>query len=107
MGKFRSGVATVMAMWSCAAYAQAQDAPPAPQGNQEVSQRQVEELSRAAVLLDQEQGSVARPELPHSRGPGGGFSRGAEVTPGVIALTPTQNLLILGVILTFDSHFQP
>jgi len=53
MGKFRSGVATVMAMWSCAAYEQAQDAPPAPQRNQGVSQRQVEELSRAAALLDQ------------------------------------------------------
>jgi hypothetical protein len=45
--------------------------------------------------------------IDDSRGPGGGFFRGAEVMPGVIALTPTQNLLILGVILTFDSHFQP
>ena len=34
MGKFSSGVATVMVMWSRAAYAQAQDAPPALQGNQ-------------------------------------------------------------------------
>ena len=45
--------------------------------------------------------------IDDSRGPGGGFFRGAELTPGVVALTPTQNLLILGVILTFDSHFQP
>jgi len=37
-----------------------------------------------------------------SRGPGGGFFRGAEVAPGVVALTPTQHLLILGLILTFD-----
>jgi hypothetical protein len=49
--------------------------------------------------------SVVR--IDDSRGPGGGFFRGAEVPPGGIALTPTQNLLILGVILTFDSHFQP
>jgi len=58
-----------MAMWSCAAHAQAQDAPPAPQGNQEVSQRQVEELIRAAPLSDQEQGSAARPELPPDQQP--------------------------------------
>ena len=37
-----------------------------------------------------------------SRGPDGGFFRGAELAPGVIALTPTQHLLILGVIFTFD-----
>jgi Putative beta-barrel porin-2, OmpL-like. bbp2 len=43
--------------------------------------------------------------IDDSRGPGGGFFRGAEVAPGVIRLTPTQNLLILAVILTFDSHF--
>jgi hypothetical protein len=42
--------------------------------------------------------------IDDSRGPGGGFSRGAEVAPGVVRLTPTQNLLILGVILTFDSR---
>src|SRR6266851_2362550 len=42
-----------------------------------------------------------------SRGLGGGFFRDGEVAPGVVGLTPTQNLLILGVILTFDSHFQP
>jgi len=45
--------------------------------------------------------------IDDSRGPGGGFFRGGEVTPGVVGLTPTQSLLILGVILTFDSHFQP
>jgi hypothetical protein len=37
-----------------------------------------------------------------SRGPDGGFFRGAEVTPGVIGLTPTQHLLIFGLIFTFD-----
>jgi hypothetical protein len=37
-----------------------------------------------------------------SRGPDGGFFRGAEFAPGVIGLTPTQHLLILGVIFTFD-----
>lgn len=37
-----------------------------------------------------------------SRGPDGGFFRGAEVAPGVIGLTPTQHLLILGLIFTFD-----
>lgn len=37
-----------------------------------------------------------------SRGPDGGFFRGAEVQPGVVALTPTQNLLIFGLIFTFD-----
>ena len=45
--------------------------------------------------------------IDDSRGPGGGFFRGSEVAPGIVSLTPTQNLLILGVILTFDSHFQP
>lgn len=37
-----------------------------------------------------------------SRGPDGGFFRGAYIRPGVVALTPTQNLLIAGLILTFD-----
>jgi Putative beta-barrel porin-2, OmpL-like. bbp2 len=41
-----------------------------------------------------------------SRGSAGGFFRGGEIAPGVAGLTPTQNLLILGVILTFDSHFR-
>lgn len=37
-----------------------------------------------------------------SRGPDGGFFRGAELRPDVVGLTPTQNLLILGLIFTFD-----
>jgi hypothetical protein len=37
-----------------------------------------------------------------SRGPDGGFFRGAELAPDVIGLTPTQHLLILGVIFTLD-----
>jgi hypothetical protein len=37
-----------------------------------------------------------------SRGPDGGFFRGAEVLPGVAGLTPTQHLLTFGLILTFD-----
>jgi hypothetical protein len=45
--------------------------------------------------------------IDDSRGPGGGFFRGDEIAPGVVGLTSTQNLLTLGVILTFDSHFQP
>jgi hypothetical protein len=54
-------------------------------------------------------GAIVRLEhrIDDSRGPGGGFFRGAEIAPGVVGLTPTQNLLILGVILTFDSHFHP
>ncbi len=39
-----------------------------------------------------------------SRGKGGGFFRGGEVSPGVIALTPTQHLLIFGLIFGFDSQ---
>ncbi|MCI0354805.1 MAG: porin [Acidobacteria bacterium] len=42
-----------------------------------------------------------------SRGRGGGFFRGAETQPGVVGLTPTQHLLLFGVILTFDSSFRP
>jgi Putative beta-barrel porin-2, OmpL-like. bbp2 len=45
--------------------------------------------------------------IDDSRGPGGGFFRGDELAPGTVGLTPTQNLLILAVIVTFDSHFQP
>jgi len=37
-----------------------------------------------------------------SRGPDGGFFRGAEVRPDKVGLTPTQHLLIFGLILTFD-----
>jgi len=43
--------------------------------------------------------------IDDSRGPGGGFFRGVEVAPGVVGLTPTQNLLNFGVIVTFDSQF--
>jgi hypothetical protein len=43
--------------------------------------------------------------IDDSRGPGGGFFSDGEVAPGVVSLKPTQNLLILGVILTFDSSF--
>jgi len=41
-----------------------------------------------------------------SRGPQGGFFRGAEVSPGVVAVTPTQHMLIFGLIVSFDSSFQ-
>jgi hypothetical protein len=41
-----------------------------------------------------------------SRGPDGGFFNDGEVRPGVVGLTPTQHLLSLGVILTFDSSFR-
>jgi hypothetical protein len=37
-----------------------------------------------------------------SRGPEGGFFRGDELRPGVFALTPTQHLLIVGLIFTID-----
>ena len=37
-----------------------------------------------------------------SRGPDGGFFRDAELQPGVIGLTPTQHLLIFGLIFSFD-----
>jgi hypothetical protein len=41
-----------------------------------------------------------------SRGPEGGFFRGAEVSPGVLGLTPTQHLLVVGLLFTFDSTFR-
>ncbi len=37
-----------------------------------------------------------------SRGPEGGFFKGPELSPGVVGLTPTQHLLIFGMIFTFD-----
>jgi Putative beta-barrel porin-2, OmpL-like. bbp2 len=40
-----------------------------------------------------------------SRGPDGGFFSDGGAGPGGIGLTPTQNLLILGVIVSFDSSF--
>ena len=45
--------------------------------------------------------------IDDSRGPQGGFFRGAEIAPGIVPLTPTQNLVIWAVILTFESHLQP
>ncbi len=42
-----------------------------------------------------------------SRGKGGGFFRDGEVRPGVVGLTPTQHLLILGLIFTLDSPSHP
>jgi hypothetical protein len=41
-----------------------------------------------------------------SHGPGGGFFDDGEVSPGVVGLKPTQHLLILGVMFTFDSPAQ-
>jgi hypothetical protein len=38
-----------------------------------------------------------------SRGSDGGFFTDGEVSPGVVGLTPTQHLLIAGLILAFDS----
>jgi hypothetical protein len=38
-----------------------------------------------------------------SRGSDGGFFTDGEVSPGVVGLTPTQHLLIAGLIVTFDS----
>lgn len=42
--------------------------------------------------------------IDHSTGPQGGFFTDREVAPGVPALTPTQHLLILGVIFRFDGE---
>jgi hypothetical protein len=38
-----------------------------------------------------------------SRGPQGGFFADHELRPSVIALTPTQQLLIVGLIVAFDA----
>ena len=38
-----------------------------------------------------------------SRGSDGGFFTDGEVSPGVVGLTPTQHLVIAGLIVTFDS----
>lgn len=50
--------------------------------------------------------TIARFEyrVDDSRGSGGGFFRGAETSPGLTALVPTQQLLALGVIFTFESR---
>ncbi len=41
-----------------------------------------------------------------SRGPGGGFFNGDELSPGVVGLKPVQHLLIFGMIFTCDSPSQ-
>jgi hypothetical protein len=41
-----------------------------------------------------------------SRGTGGGFFNDGEQSPGVVGLTPTQHLLIMAVVFTFDSPAQ-
>ena len=43
--------------------------------------------------------------IDDSRGSGGGFFNDRELGPGGVGLTPTQNLLAFGVMLTFDSSF--
>jgi len=50
--------------------------------------------------------TIARVEyrVDDSRGAGGGFFRGAQISPGVTALVPTQQLLTFGLIFTFESH---
>lgn len=50
--------------------------------------------------------TIARLEyrVDDSRGSGGGFFRGAQISPGLTALVPTQQLLAVGVILTFESR---
>ncbi len=41
-----------------------------------------------------------------SRGQGGGFFSGRESAPGAVGLTPTQHLLVFGVVLTFDGQIR-
>ena len=50
--------------------------------------------------------TIARLEyrVDDSRGSGGGFFRGAQISPGVVALVPTQQLLVIGLIVAFDTH---
>lgn len=50
-------------------------------------------------------GAVLRLEhrVDNSRGAQGGFFDDHEISPGVIALRPTQHLLVFGVIFTFDA----
>jgi Putative beta-barrel porin-2, OmpL-like. bbp2 len=43
----------------------------------------------------------------NSGGRNGGFFKDGEGRPGVVGLTPTQHLLVLGLILTFDSPSHP
>src|SRR5215510_3387933 len=53
-------------------------------------------------------GAILRLEhrIDDSRGPNGGFFNDGGLPPGTVGLTPTQNLLTFGVILTFDSSFR-
>ena len=50
--------------------------------------------------------TIARVEyrFDDSRGKGGGFFRGAQISPGVDSLTPSQHLLIFGLIFSIHSH---
>jgi hypothetical protein len=50
--------------------------------------------------------TIARVEyrVDDSRGSGGGFFRGIQVSPPAPSLTPTQQLIVFGLIFTFDSH---
>jgi putative OmpL-like beta-barrel porin-2 len=50
--------------------------------------------------------TIARLEyrVDDSRGAGGGFFRGAEISPGMTALVPTQQMLVFGLIFTFESR---
>jgi hypothetical protein len=50
--------------------------------------------------------TIARLEyrFDDSRGKGGGFFRGTEISPGMVALTPQQHLLIFAVIFGLDSQ---
>lgn len=49
--------------------------------------------------------AIARFEhrFDNSTGPGGGFFADYFVSPGVAALTPSQNLLLLVLIVSYDS----
>lgn len=42
-----------------------------------------------------------------SRGPDGGFFRNGEIMPGVVGLTPSQHLLVFGIIVSMDSPNHP
>src|SRR6266446_9392671 len=67
IGKFKSGLLALIVVWFCAAYAQAQDTPPASQGAPKVSQGQTKELggttafSSTAPDLQATQGQTALP----------------------------------------------
>src|SRR5216683_1637184 len=67
IGKFKSGLLALIVVWFCAAYAQAQDTPPASQGAPKVFQGQTKELggttafSSTAPDLQATQGQTALP----------------------------------------------